>query len=47
MCNPPFYSSLEEVAQSAEAKEFIPNAVLNNLLCALFLLVFLSGLYRG
>ncbi|KAL4081621.1 hypothetical protein V8B97DRAFT_62111 [Scleroderma yunnanense] len=27
MCNPPFYSSSEEAAQSAEAKEFIPNAV--------------------
>ncbi|KIM68846.1 hypothetical protein SCLCIDRAFT_20156 [Scleroderma citrinum Foug A] len=26
MCNPPFYSNPEEVAQSAEAKEFIPNA---------------------
>ncbi|KAL7280933.1 hypothetical protein ACG7TL_005882 [Trametes sanguinea] len=27
MCNPPFYSSREEVLQSAEAKEFEPNAV--------------------
>ncbi|KAI0799986.1 S-adenosyl-L-methionine dependent methyltransferase [Fomes fomentarius] len=27
MCNPPFYSSREEVIQSAEAKEFEPNAV--------------------
>ncbi|KAI6035112.1 S-adenosyl-L-methionine dependent methyltransferase [Pisolithus orientalis] len=27
MCNPPFYSSTEEMAQSAETKEFGPNAV--------------------
>ena len=27
MCNPPFYSSAEDVAQSAEAKESEPNAV--------------------
>lgn len=27
MCNPPFYSSRKEVLQSAEAKEFGPNAV--------------------
>ncbi|RPD52939.1 S-adenosyl-L-methionine dependent methyltransferase [Lentinus tigrinus ALCF2SS1-7] len=27
MCNPPFYASREEVIQSAEAKEFEPNAV--------------------
>ncbi|KAJ7634629.1 S-adenosyl-L-methionine dependent methyltransferase [Roridomyces roridus] len=27
MCNPPFYSSHQEVAASAEAKEFEPNAV--------------------
>jgi 23S rRNA A1618 N6-methylase RlmF len=27
MCNPPFYDSVEEVAQSAEAKEWGPNAV--------------------
>ncbi|KAJ3996978.1 S-adenosyl-L-methionine dependent methyltransferase [Lentinula boryana] len=27
MCNPPFYSSLQDVAQSAEAKENGPNAV--------------------
>ncbi|KAI9063839.1 S-adenosyl-L-methionine dependent methyltransferase, partial [Trametes sanguinea] len=27
MCNPPFYGSREEVLQSAEAKEFEPNAV--------------------
>ncbi|KAI0752971.1 hypothetical protein C8Q80DRAFT_487656 [Daedaleopsis nitida] len=27
MCNPPFYSSRDEVIQSAEAKEFEPNAV--------------------
>ena len=27
MCNPPFYSSMEEVAQSTEAKEFGPSAV--------------------
>ncbi|TFY68942.1 hypothetical protein EVG20_g3351 [Dentipellis fragilis] len=27
MCNPPFYSSAEDVARSAEAKEFQPNAV--------------------
>ncbi|KAI6047451.1 hypothetical protein EDC04DRAFT_2864518 [Pisolithus marmoratus] len=27
MCNPPFYSSAEEMAQSAETKEFGPNAV--------------------
>ncbi|KAF9228174.1 hypothetical protein BS17DRAFT_692951 [Gyrodon lividus] len=27
MCNPPFYSSAEEVAQSAEAKEYGPNAI--------------------
>ncbi|KAK7044830.1 S-adenosyl-L-methionine-dependent methyltransferase [Favolaschia claudopus] len=27
MCNPPFYSSHEDVAASAEAKEFEPNAV--------------------
>ncbi|KAG7089297.1 hypothetical protein E1B28_010995 [Marasmius oreades] len=27
MCNPPFYSSAEDVAQSLEAKEFGPNAV--------------------
>ena len=27
MCNPPFYGSREEVAQSAEAKELGPNAV--------------------
>ncbi|KAH9921568.1 S-adenosyl-L-methionine dependent methyltransferase [Epithele typhae] len=27
MCNPPFYASREEVLQSAEAKEFTPNAV--------------------
>ncbi|KAI0686553.1 S-adenosyl-L-methionine dependent methyltransferase [Earliella scabrosa] len=27
MCNPPFYSSREDVIQSAEAKEFEPNAV--------------------
>lgn len=27
MCNPPFYASREEVIQSAEAKEFGPNAV--------------------
>ncbi|KAF9239475.1 hypothetical protein BU15DRAFT_88026 [Melanogaster broomeanus] len=26
MCNPPFYSSADEVAQSAEAKEYGPNA---------------------
>ncbi|KAJ6557965.1 S-adenosyl-L-methionine dependent methyltransferase [Mycena capillaripes] len=27
MCNPPFYSSLEDVAASADSKEFEPNAV--------------------
>ncbi|KAJ8080938.1 hypothetical protein PM082_017773 [Marasmius tenuissimus] len=27
MCNPPFYSSAEDVAQSSEAKEFAPNSV--------------------
>ncbi|KAI0050187.1 S-adenosyl-L-methionine dependent methyltransferase [Auriscalpium vulgare] len=27
MCNPPFYSSSEEVTASAEAKEYTPNAV--------------------
>ncbi|KAF8823648.1 hypothetical protein HHX47_DHR9000451 [Lentinula edodes] len=27
MCNPPFYSSLQEVLQSAEAKQYRPNAV--------------------
>ncbi|KAF8438425.1 S-adenosyl-L-methionine dependent methyltransferase [Boletus edulis BED1] len=27
MCNPPFYASMEEVAQSTEAKEYGPNAV--------------------
>lgn len=27
MCNPPFYSSPAEVAQSAEAKEYGPHAV--------------------
>ncbi|KAJ3806348.1 S-adenosyl-L-methionine dependent methyltransferase [Lentinula aff. lateritia] len=27
MCNPPFYSSLQEVIQSAEAKQYGPNAV--------------------
>ena len=27
MCNPPFYGSREDVAQSADAKEFGPNAV--------------------
>ncbi|KAA1477616.1 S-adenosyl-L-methionine dependent methyltransferase [Dentipellis sp. KUC8613] len=27
MCNPPFYSSAEDVARSAEVKEFQPNAV--------------------
>lgn len=27
MCNPPFYSSREEVAQSAKEKDFAPNAV--------------------
>ncbi|KAK7030427.1 hypothetical protein VNI00_014171 [Paramarasmius palmivorus] len=27
MCNPPFYGSAEEVAQSAEVKEFEPNAI--------------------
>ncbi|KAM5539796.1 hypothetical protein V8D89_006609 [Ganoderma adspersum] len=27
MCNPPFYSSREDVAQSADAKEFGPNAI--------------------
>lgn len=28
MCNPPFYASLEEVAQSTEAKEYGPSAVI-------------------
>ncbi|KAI6105839.1 hypothetical protein F5141DRAFT_151927 [Pisolithus sp. B1] len=27
MCNPPFYSSVEEMTQSAETKEFGPNAI--------------------
>lgn len=27
MCNPPFYSSVDEMVQSAETKEFGPNAV--------------------
>ena len=27
MCNPPFYSSKEEVQRSAEAKQYQPNAV--------------------
>ena len=27
LCNPPFYSSRDEIAQSAAAKEFGPNAV--------------------
>lgn len=27
MCNPPFYSSKEDVQRSAEAKEYQPNAV--------------------
>ena len=27
MCNPPFYASMEEVAQSTEAKEYGPSAV--------------------
>jgi 23S rRNA A1618 N6-methylase RlmF len=27
MCNPPFYSSVEDVSRSAEFKEFGPNAV--------------------
>lgn len=27
MCNPPFYGSREEVQQSAEGKEYGPNAV--------------------
>ncbi|KAE9409094.1 hypothetical protein BT96DRAFT_579378 [Gymnopus androsaceus JB14] len=27
MCNPPFYSSIQDVAQSAEAKQYGPNAV--------------------
>jgi 23S rRNA A1618 N6-methylase RlmF len=27
MCNPPFYSSAEDVTRSAENKEFEPNAV--------------------
>ncbi|KAJ4475479.1 S-adenosyl-L-methionine dependent methyltransferase [Lentinula aciculospora] len=27
MCNPPFYSSFEDVSQSAEAKQYGPNAV--------------------
>jgi len=27
MCNPPFYASMEEVAQSTEAKEYEPSAV--------------------
>ena len=29
MCNPPFYSSREEVARSASEKDFGPNAVSN------------------
>ena len=32
MCNPPFYSSAEEVAKSASEKDFAPNAVLSILL---------------
>jgi len=48
MCNPPFYSSLEELAQSAEAKEFIPNAVLNISLCSrCSSQSLLLGLYRS
>jgi 23S rRNA A1618 N6-methylase RlmF len=27
MCNPPFYSSLEEVLRSAEAKDLSPNSI--------------------
>jgi 23S rRNA A1618 N6-methylase RlmF len=27
MCNPPFYSSAEDISRSAEFKEFGPNAV--------------------
>lgn len=44
MCNPPFYSSHEDVAASAEAKEFEPNAVCNSFFHRLFL-TFHQGLY--
>jgi 23S rRNA A1618 N6-methylase RlmF len=27
MCNPPFYSSIEDITRSAESKEFAPHAV--------------------
>jgi 23S rRNA A1618 N6-methylase RlmF len=27
MCNPPFYSSSEDIARSAEGKEYIPHGV--------------------
>ena len=30
MCNPPFYGSREEVAKSANEKDFAPNAVSNS-----------------
>lgn len=29
MCNPPFYASMEEIAQSTEAKEYEPSAVIS------------------
>jgi 23S rRNA A1618 N6-methylase RlmF len=29
MCNPPFYSSRDDVSASADSKEFEPNAVYN------------------
>lgn len=47
MCNPPFYSNPEEVAQSAEAKEFIPNAVLNLSLRTLIFSVSFVRLVQG
>ena len=32
MCNPPFYSSYEDIAHSAEAKDFDPHGV--NMFCS-------------
>lgn len=49
MCNPPFYSSFEEVARSASEKELAPNAVSNILFFDLILVNnwIHPGMYRS
>lgn len=49
MCNPPFYSSHEDIAHSAEAKDFDPHAVnkiSSQLLPVSLTVPSISGMYR-